>query len=367
MEKGVCMSKEVKPRYNIPKLIRYLPVILKNKFSSKEKVEKFLAAKKHMNEPLIPTGKDDGAQGPMEEAMWYIIFDSSGDGELDTAVRYFWVNAPFVNITVNDLFLVSEHLKNRRFSKIYGSSDIIKTTPNKAYIVGKAEEFEYTFTGSYKEGYKLVFKDYKTNVEGDVFYKPHPKGVLFYNNGKTIVTPTFNIRYYDIFLCYLEGKIVVDGTSYDLKNARGIFEHSGGIFDTSKIKVWNWLNMQFPEGATHMFFTDMSFDEKGIVPINEGAAVIDDKFMHFLGDDMKFTPTKYHVNELFKKETPIEWTLEAKSGQGDTVNLNLKSTAEFSFYGDISDEPVLEFMLDISGEINGKKVKGKGTMEVITR
>ena len=106
----------------------------------KEKLESFLASRRYMDEPLIPTEKDDGAKGPMEEGMWYIIFDSSGDGELDTAVRYFWVNAPFANITVNDLFLVSEHLENRRFSKIYGSSKIIKNAPDKAYIVGKADK-----------------------------------------------------------------------------------------------------------------------------------------------------------------------------------------------------------------------------------
>lgn len=360
------MSKEVKPKINILKFLRYLPTLLSVRNVKKEKLEKFLAARQYMDEPLIPTEKDDGAKGPMEEGMWYIIFDSSGDGELDTAVRYFWVNAPFANITVNDLFLVSEHLENRRFSKIYGSSKIIKNAPNRAHIVGKADEFEYTFTGSFKKGYRLVFKDYKTNVEGDVIYKPHPKGVLFYNNGKNIVVPGLNIRYYDVFWCNLEGKIIVDGKEYDLKNARGIYEHSGGVFTTETVAEWNWINMQFPNGASHMFFIDMDYKEQGRVPINEGAVTLDDKFMHFLGDDMKLTPTKYKHNELFNEDFPVEWTLEANSKKGYKVKFLIKSTAELSFIGDVSDEKVVDYVLAIEGEVNGQKVEGKGTMERIT-
>jgi len=215
-----------------------------------------------MKEPLIPTPKHEGGQIPMEEAMWYIFFDSKGGDDLDTVIRYFWVNAPIINVTFNDIFMVSESLGNKFFLKIYNSSDIIKSMKGRAHTVEKSDEFEYVFTGTYKEGYKLKFKDYATNVEGDIEYYPHEKGVLFYNNGKKGVTTTFNIWYYDIFLCNLKGKVIVDGKEFDVSNGKGIIEHAGGIFDTRKVQTWKGLNVQFPEGAVHMFLTTMSFDEK---------------------------------------------------------------------------------------------------------
>ena len=227
-------------------------------------------------------------------------------------------------------------------------------------------EFEYEFTGSFKKGYKLKFKDRKTRVEGDVIYKPNHKGVLFYNNGKYIVSPMVNIRYFDMFWCDLEGKIKVDDKEYDLKNARGIYEHSGGIFATSGVAEWDWLNMQFPNGAGHIFFIKMDFGEKGTGDINEGAITQGNEFMHFLGEDMKLTPTEYRYDDTLKKEIPIEWILELSSKTGHRAKLKIKSTAELTFVGDVSDELVADYVLSIEGEINGEKVKGKGTMEQIT-
>ena len=363
---GENMS-DLKPRYNHVILLKSLPIIIQSKLSSKEKVERFLKTRQYMTDPLIPTPKHEGGQLPMEEAMWYILFDSKGGNDIDTVTRYFWVNAPIINMTFNDIFLVSEKLKNRFFLKIYNSADIIKSTPERAHTIGKAKEFAYEFTGTYQKGYKLKFKDFATNIEGDVFYKPHPKGVLFYNNGKRGVTPTFNIWYYDIFLCDLEGTVTIDGTTYDVSQGKGIIEHAGGIFDTRKVKNWEWLNIQLPEGAIHAFLTTMTFDEKGLVDIDEGAAVINNEFIHFLGGDMKLEPTKYKFNDLFQKETPVEWNFTAESKTGHKIELSLKSTATLSFHGAVDREPVSEFVLDVSGTINGKTVKGKGTLEIITR
>lgn len=356
----------MKPQFTL-KVLKYLPQIIGSKLANKKKVEAFMKARKHMDQPIIPTKKDEGQQGMMEEGMWYVIFDANGDGTWDSALRYFWVNAPAIKVTVNDLFLVSEVLKGRRASKMYSRTDVIVTEPGRANIVGKAEEFEYHFTGTYHEGYKLVFNDRGTNIEGEVIYKPHPKGVLFYNNAKLVPSPTLYIRYYDIFLCYLSGWVKVDGKEYDLSNARGIIEHAGGLFDTRAITSWEWLNMQFPEGAAHMFFATMSFGKEGSIQINEGAAMLDDQFMHFLGDDMKMEPQEYKFNEVFQKETAVKWKLTAESPKGHKVDLELVSKGDFHFYGDISRELVSEFMLDVKGTIGDKKVHGKGTMETIIR
>ena len=356
-----------KPRYNYIVLLKSLPIIIQSKLANKEKVERFLRRRRYMSDPLIPTPQQEGGQLPMEEAMWYILFDSKGGNDIDTVLRYFWVNAPIINMTFNDIFLVSEKLENKFFLKIYNSADIIKSDPGKAHTTGKSEEFEYEFAGTYHGGYRLKFKDFATNIEGDVFYKPHPKGVLFYNNGKKGVTPTFNIWYYDIFLCDLKGTVTIDGTTFDIANGKGIIEHAGGIFDTRKVKKWKWLNIQLLEGAIHAFLTTMTFDEKGLVDIDEGAAVINDEFIHFLGGDMSLEPTKYEFNELFQKETPTEWKFTAESKTGHKIELSLKSTATLSFHGAVDNEPVTEYVLGVEGSIDGKSVKGKGTMEIIDR
>ena len=89
--------------------------------------------------------------------------------------------------------------------------------------------------------------------------------------------------------------------------------------------------------------------------------------MHFLGDDMKLEPTSYMFNDLFKTDVPKDWHLSAVSKQGHEIELDLKLTATLSYHGAVDEEPVTEYILKAEGKINGRPVKGKGTMELISR
>ena len=53
------------------------------------------------------------------------------------------------------------------------------------------------------------------------------------------------------------------------------------------------------------------------------------------------------------------------SEDGANTNLTLKSTMEYGITGAVSKKPIVEYILDVTSEVNGKKVKGKGTIELL--
>ena len=261
---------------------------------------------------------------------------------------------------------VSIKLKTLRNNDVFESLDIINIEQNKLRISAKGSDLDYFFTGTFKGGYKLIFENSSPVIEGNVVFKPHPKSFLFYNGGKPILfSDKINLKGYDLFLCDVEGKLKVSDMTYDLKNARGILQHFGGALDLKTVKRWNWINLQFSTGAMQAFFMDISLNKEIHIPINEGAAVFEDKFMYFIDNNITLTPTSYQCNESFDTEVPAEWKLNAKSKNGDSLNLTLKSTIEYGILGVNSGKPIIESILAVTGDINGKAIAGNGTMELL--
>lgn len=181
------------------------------------------------------------------------------------------------------------------------------------------------------------------------------------------ITPSMAQRFYDSFAFKVTGEFFVEGKTIEIKNGRGIIEHGIGIFSSQHIYDWRWLNLQFSEGAIHLFYHSLDIEEEGIFESGEGALVLNDEWFHFQPFDFKIEETGFAEDKCLPSKVPTAWKVTGgKDATGKhLLDLNVTSTAKISWFGVLGKENqfITNYVLTAEGTWKGKKIKGKGTME----
>ena len=299
-------------------LKKFIASLMHNEFLEWNKVRKMMAERKHLTEPIIPTQKDEAIQSPTDGYVFGIFFDANNDGILDTVLKNFWITDSFNKAHVYDLFFVSEGvtekvsddvsvtLMNLRADGLLKFKDVSEPASESNLIAGKTKDHEILFTGSYTGGYELLFRNETLRITGDVTYEPHSKGVLFYNNGRHLDLAGTNIKFYDIFMCDISGKLTISDATYQLRNAKGFLHHFSGTLNMNTIKKWVWINIQLPNGAIQALLMDIKISETEKASINEGAILIDNEFLHILDNEIEFDPMDFRYNKDIGVDIPVE-------------------------------------------------------------
>ena len=175
------------------------------------------------------------------------------------------------------------------------------------------------------------------------------------------------MRFYDIFAIKVTGEIEINGKKINISDGRGIIEHCLGIFSNLHVYDWRWLNLQFPEGAVHLFYKSLDLEDEGIFELGEGAAVMNGKWYHFQPGGFQIKELAYGEDVDIPTKVPIEWKVTAgKDSSGNPLlDLNMVSTSKLSYIGSMGkeNEYMTNYVLNANGTWGGKPIKGKGTME----
>ena len=303
--------------------------------------------------------------------MIYVMFNSNEDESseiLDTVYRYFWVNAPSLQFSVIDTFLVSETLTSRQWERSFNKGIFKNLSKTRFHQEVNFDVCQFEFDGNWEKGYKFTFQDKQMDIKGNLTYKAlDPKGVLVYYNNRIAITPSMANRFYDIFALKVTGEIEIGDKKVNITNGRGIIEHGLGIFSNFHIYDWRWLNLQFPEGSIHLYYHSLDLGEEGIYEAGEGAAIMDNKWFHFQPGDFQINEVSYGEDKDVSTKVPIEWeVLAGKISSGEPIlNLKMKSLAKISWHGLMSKENqvITNYVLNAEGTWKGKTIQGKGTME----
>ena len=350
-------------------LLKNSKTISKLKRANRNKIENFIRENKPLKEPIMPS--TEGTGGPMEEGMIYVMFNSN-EGEspdiFDTVYRFFWLNAPSLPFSFFDTFLVSETYKSSIWVKVSNRGIFKNLSKTRFHQEINIKACDLEFDGIWKEGYKLIFHDKKMDIKGNLTFESlDPKGVLVYYNDRVVITPSMAVRFYDIFAIKVTGEIEINGKKINISDGRGIIEHCLGIFSNLHVYDWRWLNLQFPEGAVHLFYISLDLEDEGIFELGEGAAVMNGKWYHFQPGDFQIKEVAYGEDVDIPTKVPIEWKVTAgKDSSGNPLlDLNMVSTAKLSYIGSMGkgNEYITNYVLNANGTWGGKPIKGKGTME----
>ncbi|MCE7739270.1 MAG: hypothetical protein GPJ50_07820 [Candidatus Heimdallarchaeota archaeon] len=364
------MSKaDVKPKPKFIFFLKNLGLLWKLKRADRKVGEDFVNANKKLLEPIYPVS--EGNKGPMEEGMIYVMFNSEGKEDpdkIDTVFRFFWVDAPVLRLSVLDSFIVSEKLKTRKWDEFYPRGVLLNKMKDRYHQEVSEPEVDFLIDGTWDEGYSFVFNDKKLDITAKLNYTPtNDKGILVYYNGRMAISPSMAQKFYDSFAFKVTGEIVVEGQKVELKNGRGIIEHGIGIFSSLHIYDWRWLNLQFPEGAIHLFYHSLDIEEEGIFEAGEGALVIDDEWFHFQPYDFDIEETGFAEDENLPSKVPTAWRVTGgKDASGkNLLDLEVTSTAKISWLGVLGKENqyITNYVLEAEGTWKGKSIKGKGTLE----
>jgi|GEM_PF-7016293 len=353
-------SEEASPKPRLGFLLRNARLLSKMKKVDKEEIEKFVNSIERFNRCVVPDFEETG--GPMEEGMIYLMFNSeNGMMPIDSVFRLFWVNSPQLRFSFLDSFFISTKFTSGRWEKKF-SKAIFQTSKHNFHQEVHVDEFEMIFDGEISTGYSLYFVDRKNNISGHLKYDPLEDGVITYFNGKMALTPSIAQKAYDIFAIKVTGKIEVQGKEIEIKDGRGIVEHSLGIFSGYNIHCWRWLNLQFPEGTLHLFHHPITMGKEGIIEAGEGAALMEGKWYHFLRDEFKIEEIEYVHDETINTEIPVKWRVV-----GEPFDFIVKKKAHLSWGGNIgpTNEYIANYVLEADGKWKGKETKGSGTMEYL--
>lgn len=364
------MSKaDIKPKPKLSFFLKNLGLLWKLKRADRKVGEDFVNSNKKLLEPIYPVS--EGNKGPMEEGMIYVMFNSEGKEDpdkIDTVFRFFWVDAPSLRLSVLDSFIVSEKLETRKWDEFYSKGVLLNKTKNRYHQEVSEPELDFLIDGTWEEGYYFEFDDKKLGITAKLNYSPiSDKGILVYYNGRMAISPSMAQRFYDSFAFKVTGEFVVEGKTIEIKNGRGIIEHGTGIFSSQHIYDWRWLNLQFPEGAIHLFYHSLDIEEEGIFEAGEGALVLNDEWFHFQPYDFKIEETGFAEDKNLPTKVPTAWKVTGgKDSTGkNLLDLKVTSTAKISWYGVLGKENqyITNYVLTAEGTWKGKKIKGKGTLE----
>jgi len=362
-------TQDIQPKLPIMFYIKNFGLLLKLKRANRKRGEDFVKSNKKLEKPLYP--KSEGNQGPMEEGMIYVLFNSAGqDGidNIDTSFRFFWVDAPSMHFSVVDSFIVSEQFSSQQWAKAYSKGILLNKTKNRYHQEVTEPEVDFLIDGTWNKGYFFEFHDKKLHIKAKLNYTPlNEKGIICYYNGRMAIIPSMAQVSYDGFAFTVTGEIEIEGKKVRITNGRGIIEHGIGIFSTFHIYDWRWLNLQFPNGTVHLFYHSFDLAKEGIFIAGEGALVLDDEWYHFQPYDFTLEEIGFAEDQNLPSKVPIKWKVTGgKDTQGkNLLDLHVTANAKLSWIGGLGkeNEYITNYVLKAEGTWKGKRIQGKGTLE----
>lgn len=364
-------SEQIQPKPTPWFFVKNLGKLLKLKTSNRRKIEKFVHSNKKLNQPLYP--KTEGTRGPMEEGMIYVLFNSDGLEDIEkinTAFRFFWVDAPSLRFAAFDSYIVSETFTSKHWGISYPRGFLLNSGKTRYHQEIREDKADFCIDGTWEEGYNFDFHDKQLDMKAKLRYTPlDSKGILFYYNGRETVCPSMTQTFYDSFGFKVTGEFEVEGKRIEITNGRGIIEHGMGIFSSYNVYDWRWLNLQFANGAIHLFYHSLDLEREGILEIGEGALVMDGEWNHFMTGDFKIEEISYIEDTNLPSKVPIEWKITGGFKEADNPLLEMKvsATTKHSWIGNMGKENefITNYVLIAIGTWKGKEIQGKGTMENI--
>ena len=364
------MSKaEIQPKPKLSFFLRNLKLLLKLRKANRKVGEDFVNSNKKLLEPILP--ESEGNKGPMEEGMIYVMFNSEGKEEvekIDTSFRFFWVDSPSLRLSVLDSFIVSEKFSSRQWEEFYNKGVLLNKVKDHYHQEVAESELDFIIDGNWDDGYHFEFHDKKLDISAKLDYTPlDKKSILVYYNGRMAISPSMAQKFYDAFAFKVTGEFTAEGKTVEIKNGRGIIEHGIGIFSNLHIYDWRWLNLQFPEGAIHLFYHSLDLEEEGIFEAGEGALVLDSEWFHFQPYDFKIEEVGYSEDDKLPTKIPTEWHVTGGYDQKGKplLDLNVTTSAKISWLGILGKENqfITNYVLNVEGTWKDRKIKGKGTLE----
>ncbi len=357
------------PKLGIGFLLKNLKTVVKIKRSSRKRIEQFIASTPQMTQPLIPTF--EGTGGPMEEGMLYVLFHSKGKSALsaiDTISRFFWVNAPAIKYAFLDSYLLSERFESGQWATPYQHGILENLSKDRYHQEISLQDAELLIDGSWQEGYHYTFNDYINDIAGTLTLTPIENSVLVYYGGRVAITPSMSQKFYDVFALKAQGEITIQGKTVQITDGRAVIEHGLGVFSTFHIYDWRWLNLHFKEGSVHLFYHSLDLRERdeGILESGEGAATLNEEFVHFLPGTFHIQESRYLKDQSLPTKIPVEWRVTA--GNDTTgkplLDLVMKRIVHRSWIGmGREDEYVTNYIVQAKGTWKGTRIRGSGTME----
>ncbi|MHA1838870.1 MAG: hypothetical protein ACTSYO_02775 [Candidatus Ranarchaeia archaeon] len=326
---------------------------------------------RRLQSPIQP--KFEGAEGPMEEGMIYLLFASDGKSDdiqnLDSVYRLFWVLAPDLNYHQIDAFLISSRLGTRHWTRYYLKPIFLQSSRH-WHQESHIDFLDLEMDGSWRHGYAMRFNDRINKIRGDLRYNPlSQKATLTYYNGRELVTPQLIQKFYDSFGLRVDGSITIDNRDIEVKNGRGLIEHGIGIFSTISFHEWKWLNLQFSEGSIHFFYHPLEDGKGGVIKAAEGAAVLNNRWYHFLRDEFEIKEQKYMFDDTIESYVPRSWRITAyiPEDKMSKIDLNVSCLAHYAWHvgPPIIGRNYVDYMLKAKGTWNRQAICGSGTMEYL--
>jgi len=199
-------------------------------------------------------------------------------------------------------------------------------------------------TGNSK--YKIKNEDIELNLEAK-------KKPLMHNGKGEFNLPGNNIYYYSFTDMDAEGIIRINGKAIKVKGKAWMdHEWSDGV----GVRSWNWFSVQLDNGAEIMIQDYHSGENiyAGINPKNQKAE---------FSDDLIMLPKKMWKSSVTGAKYPTQWRIEIPSKK---IVLELKAPIEKQelLFGSMNywEGPIV-----VTGTMNGKKVRGRGFMELVGR
>ena len=330
-----------------------------------------ILATKRLPNALPPTF--EGAEGPVEEGMVYLLFNSRGNSskiqDLDSVYRLFWVVAPEINYHQIDAFLISTHLQTQHWVR-YFYTPVIQQSPTHWHQEAHIAPLEMVMHGDWKTQYDLQFHDRIINLQGTLQYTPiDPQATLTYYNGRELSTPSLIQKFYDSFGLHVTGSISHDNHAIEVVNGRGLIEHGIGIFSTLSFRQWKWLNLHFAEGAIHLFSHPLEAGKGKTILAGEGAAVINQQWYHFLTGEFEVIEQTYIPDTTIQSQIPSSWKVTIKSSdpQIPKVELSITRLAHYAWRVGLQGigKYYIDYLLKATGTWNNIPLEGIGTMEYL--
>ncbi|MDH5403745.1 MAG: hypothetical protein OEZ01_08265 [Candidatus Heimdallarchaeota archaeon] len=334
----------------------------------------FVNSTKRLKAPIIPSFEGSKHNQPMDEGMIYIMFNSEGDDSsvmnIDTVWRVFWLFSPDLKFHQIETYLISEKLGFRKWMRFYPDSILNNSSKQRFHQDIEIDIIKMLMDGKWGETYLFHFDDKGAKLSGELTYQPiDPKATLVYYNDRTVLGPTIYQRFFDTFGLKASGKLKLDGKEITLNNGRGIFEHGIGIFALFNIYEWRWMNIQFDNGALHIFHHPLTIGEE-VISAGEGASTINNQWNHYIHGDYEIKELEYETTDKITSKVPVRWNVVTKNGDGiEILNLQVTQTMYHPWLNEVAGDSyfIINYILHAKGTFMGEPIQGKGTMEYLMR
>lgn len=170
-------------------------------------------------------------------------------------------------------------------------------------------------------------------------------------------------HYYSFTRLQTEGRLAVNGKETAVSGLSWMDHEFGSALLGEGQSGWDWFSIQLDDGSEYMFYQIREKDGKK-APVSSGTVVFPDGTKrHLTADDFTLTPQGFWKSQKSGANYPLEWTLSVPSEQ-----LVLKSKPALKDQELVTEKSTRvtywEGASDFTGEKGGKRISGKGYIEL---